>query len=113
MSTRPYLFYLPYHTNYTYHLAQILYYTGNGETPGFVDILSFCTVKLLSASHTRWAGYWLDLANWIPRDAYSAKYHMGGMPAGGVYSYSTLSISHSLSPVSILQSRGPPYLSAG
>ena len=53
----------------------------------------------------------MALANWIPLDTRGAKYPMGGIPAGGVYSTPTHSIFPVLSTLSVLQDMDPSYLS--
>ena len=52
------------------------------------------------------------LANWLPKDTQSAKYHAGGIPAGGVYSNPIRSIFPFLPTLSILQDRDLSYRSA-
>ena len=73
----------------------------------------FAPRELTQAIAPRRADYGMDLANWMPREAYCAQYHMGGRAAVGVYSYPTLPFSHPHLAVTFLQSMGPPFLSEG
>ena len=58
-------------------------------SPGYGSILSFVfdrpSGKVAYVSHTCRAEYEIVLANCAPNDTHMSKYHMGGIPAGGVY----------------------------